>query len=339
MGRLTAFQRELSRSLLDQGLKVGAIARQMGCNPSTIRRLRRRVQETGSVADRPRSGPPRVTTDRQDRVIRRAHLRARMKTAISTARETRGTHGRLISSRTVRRRLREGRLRARTPYRGPVLTAGRRERRLNWARTHRNWTLQRWRGVLYSDESRICLDRPDRRLRVWRRRGERYSDPCILEQDRWGGVSILVWGGITYHSRTPLVVIDGNLNAQRYITEVLEPTLLPFLAQHPEISFFQQDNARPHSARATREFLDDNDVRTLSWPAFSPDMAPIEHLWDQLKSAISRRLPPPATRRQLIEAATEEWDNIPQARIQALINSMRRRCSACVDANGGHTSY
>ena len=96
MGRLTAFQCELPRSHLDQGLEVGAIARQVGCNSSTIRRLRRRVQETGSVDDRPRSGPPRVTTDRLDRVIRRAYLQARTKTAISTARETRGTYGRLI---------------------------------------------------------------------------------------------------------------------------------------------------------------------------------------------------------------------------------------------------
>ena len=107
-------------------------------------------------------------------------------------------------------------------------------------------------------------------------------------------------------------VIDGNLNAQQYITEVLKLTLLPFLAQHPEI-FLEQDNARLHSARATREFLDDHDVRTLPRPAFSPDMAPIKHLWNQLKSVDSQALPPPATRRQLIEAATEEWDNIPQA--------------------------
>jgi len=174
---------------------------------------------------------------------------------------------------------------------------------------------------------------------VWRRQGERFQDQCVQEQDRWGGANIMVWGGISYHSKTPLIIIDGTLNAQRYIEEILEPTVLPFLQQHPQIRYFQQDNARPHSDRVTREFLTEQEANVLGWPASSPDLSPIEHLWDQLKSAISSRHPPPRNRRDLIVAAQEEWGAIPKARVQTLINSMRRRCTECVDARGGHTRY
>ena len=57
----------------------------------------------------------------------------------------------------------------------------------------------------------------------------------MLEGDRWGGTSIMVWGGISFHARTPLVVVDGNLNAARYVQEIMDPVLLPFLEAHPEI--------------------------------------------------------------------------------------------------------
>ncbi|GFX02145.1 transposable element Tcb1 transposase [Trichonephila clavipes] len=57
-----------------------------------------------------------------------------------------------------------------------------------------------------------------------------------------------VWGGIRYHSHTPLVRISVTLNSQRYISEVLEPVVLPYI-QDLATAIFQQDNARPHVAR------------------------------------------------------------------------------------------
>ena len=158
MPRLTDFQRQLSVALLDQGLRPQDVANRIGCHVTTIRRLRRRVVDTGSTRDRPRSGRPRVTNNRQDRIIHRSHIRDRFRTAVDTARQTIGTHGREVSVYTIRRRLRERGLRARVPYRGPILDEAKRERRLRWARTHRRWTLARWRSVLFSDETRKLED-------------------------------------------------------------------------------------------------------------------------------------------------------------------------------------
>ena len=97
---------------------------------------------------------------------------------------------------------------------------------------------------------------------MWRRRGKHFQDQCVQERHRWGGSSIMVWGGISYHSKTPLNIIDGTLIAQRYISEILEPTV-----QHSQIRYFQQDNARPHTARVTREILAEQEVNILAWPA------------------------------------------------------------------------
>ena len=122
MVRLTDVQRGRAIALLMQGQSQQQVANHFGVNVSTIERLVRRLRETGHLADRPRSGRPRVTSRRQDRTIRLAHLRNRHLTATETALNTVGTHNRQISPKTVGSRLREIGLRARRSYVGLPLT-------------------------------------------------------------------------------------------------------------------------------------------------------------------------------------------------------------------------
>ncbi|GFV42977.1 transposable element Tcb1 transposase [Trichonephila clavipes] len=110
-----------------------------------------------------------------------------------------------------------------------------------------------WNEIVFTDESRICLQHHDGRIRVWRHRGERMLNSCVMHHHTGPAPSIMVWGGIGYHSRTPLVRIAGTLNSQRYISE-LEPVFLPFL-QGLITAIFQQDNARPHVARIVQRFF------------------------------------------------------------------------------------
>ena len=102
-----------------------------------------------------------------------------------------------VSAQTVRNRLHEGGMRARRPQVGVVLTAQHRAGRLAFAREHQDWQIRHWRPVLFTDESRFTLSTCDRRDRDWRRRGERSSARCILKHDRFGGGSVMVWGGIS----------------------------------------------------------------------------------------------------------------------------------------------
>ena len=118
-------------------------------------------------------------------------------------------------------RLHSAGLRARRPYVGVPLSQRHRQARLGWIRQNRRWTNQRWATVLFTAESRFLLDMLDRRRRVWRRRGERNANCAIVEHDRYGGGSLMVWGGISVRSRTELLVLNGTLTGQRYINEVL----------------------------------------------------------------------------------------------------------------------
>jgi hypothetical protein len=86
-------------------------------------------------------------------------------------------------------------------------------------------------------------------------------------------------------------------------------------------------------------FLNENHIRVLPWPALSPDLSPIEHLWDELGRRVRHRQNPPETPQELRDVLVHEWNNIPQAFIQRLIGSMRRICEAVVAAISGNTCY
>ena len=181
-------------------------------------------------------------------------------------------------------------------------------------------------------------NRPHNRVpRVWRCVGERVADVNIVNRVPHGGGRVMVWAGISYRQRTQLYFINGNLNAQRHRGEILSPIVVPFIHRHHLM--FQHDNALPHVAKICTLFLEAANDPILPWPAYSPDMSPIEHVWDAMDRHVRQRVPVPTNMQQLCTAIEEEWGNIPQATINSLINSMRRRCVALHGANGSHARY
>ncbi|GFX70347.1 transposable element Tcb2 transposase [Trichonephila clavipes] len=106
----------------------------------------------------------------------------------------------------------------------------------------------------------------------------------------------------------------------------------PFLNGLPG-AIFQQDNARPHTARVSQDFL--RHFQTLPWPAHSPDLSPVEHVWDQLKL----QMPSCHSVHNLELAVQDLWAHLPEDNIRCLINSMPDRVVACIAAGGGPTRY
>ena len=333
MPRLREAERNQAIGMIQAGASYVDVSRTFNCSRNTIHELVKRYRLTGDVRDRPRSGRPRATSQRDDQYITLTHLRNRFLPATVTARAFN------VCPQTIIKRLRKQNrpIRARRPYTGAIITLRHRKARLRWARAHRRWRRRDWNYVLFSDESRFNLSTADGRKRVYRRQGERFASVCIREHDRFGGGGVMVWGGIMGGQKTRLIVIQGNLNAQRYINHVLNAEAIPFMQRNRPV-VFQQDNVRPHVARVTQARLAAANVNVMPWPAMSPDMNPLEHIWDELGRRV-RRHHAPGNVHQLALALVREWNNLPNRLVQNYVNSMRRRVETLVRSRGGHTRY
>ena len=197
--------------------------------------------------------------------------------------------------------------------------------------------MRQWRRVLFTDKSRFTL------------LSRRWSMSCVPTSRRtlcrrlccrtgsvWGWLR-LVWGGIAHGIKSQLIIVAGNMTAVRYRDEILRPVAVPLVQQRNLI--LQQDNARPHVAQVCQDFLANNNIAPLAWPPYSPDLTPIEHMWDELDRRVRKRRNPPATLAQLRNALIDEWNNIPMRTVNALVNSIQRRIRAATAARGGHTRY
>ena len=104
-------------------------------------------------------------------------------------------------------------------------------------------------------------------------------------------------------------------------------------------AILQDDNATPHRARVVTGFLQQHQVTQVDWPAHSPDLAPIENLWDILGCLVHDNHHPAANLAQLFQFLQQEWNAIPPQTLVTLVQSMRKRCVECLMANGGFMHY
>lgn len=327
-------------NMLEQGESQRAVANRIGVSRRAIRNVWERFQETGSVARRPGSGRIRATTRQEDRYIRITARRERTVTARALQTQLRQSTGTQVSDQTIRNRLHEDGQRSRVRAIRPKLTAAHRAARLRYAREHSNWTMDNWRSVLFTDECKIKFLSDDKRVRVWRRQGERFTDPCIHGSDRFGRPSVMVWAGISLLGTTELVILDeGTVTAESYVEMVIRPVVIPFSQRVGDGFVLMQDNARPHTARITQAALSDANISLLPWPAKSPDLNSIEHLWDQLKRSLKENHSHVNTKQELINALKACWERIPEQNVTHLIESVPDRLIQCIPSRGGPTPY
>ncbi|GFX28388.1 transposable element Tc3 transposase [Trichonephila clavipes] len=240
---LDAFTRDRIIGRLEEGRSVTSVTAEFGINHSIVSRLWRQFQTTGTAIRGFSSGRPRGATPADDRYIVLQARRNRRQTAGEIARHTTQTTGRPISRFTVARRLHD---------------------------------------ALY-DESRFSLSSDSHRILIWRERGSRNHPSNIIERDMYGGRGVLIWGGIMLDSGTDLHIFDaGSVNGTRYCKEILLPYVRLFRGAMGLQFLFMDDNAPCHRTVAAEQLLESEDIERMDWPARSPDLNSIEHVYGKM---------------------------------------------------------
>ncbi|GFX23347.1 transposable element Tcb2 transposase [Trichonephila clavipes] len=308
---LDAFTRSRIIGKLEEGRSVISVAAEFGIAHSIVSRLWRQFQATGTAIRGLGSGRSRGTTPADDRYI------------VLQARRNRRLHG--------------GGLFARRPVQCVPLTPAHRRRRSLWCREHRNWRDNEWGRVLFTDESRFSLSSDYYCILIWREQGSRNHPSNTIEKDRYGGRGVLVWGGIMLGTHSDLHIFDaGSVNGTRYCNEILLPYVRPFRGAMGVQFLFMEDNAPCRRTVAAEQLSESEDIERMDWLERSPDLNPIEHVWEFLGRRLAARTLPPETIRDLRLALQDEWAAMPPQLIDTLILSMGRRCQTCLAVRGDH---
>ncbi|GFW55816.1 transposable element Tc1 transposase [Trichonephila clavipes] len=326
--QLSEFERDLIIGMKTAGWSTRRFSGQVDRLECAVRNCWEQWTREGTHARKTRSGATRKTTRREDRkIVRQALVDPTM--TLSTIRADVGI---AIVPRTISRHLAEANLKSKRPFSALPLTSEHRQLRLQWCQARSMWNITDWQKVVFSDESRFVLGTDDNRVRVWRRPDERNNFSYTVLRHTAHTAGVMVWGAIAYDGRSTLIVMRGTLTSQRYVDDTLRPHVGPFL-NGLSGAIFQQDNAHPHTARVAQDFL--RHFQTLPWPTCSPDLSPVELMWDQLK----RQMPSCHSVHDLELAGDDLWAHLTQDNIRCLINSMPDRVAACIAAGGGPTRY
>jgi DDE superfamily endonuclease len=232
-------------------------------------------------------------------------------------------------------------LKAVTKKKKPLLSAVHRKKCLAFALKYQNWTVEDWKRIIWSDETKINRIGSDGKQWVWKQVGQGLIDHEVQGTVKFGGGNIMVWGCMGWEGVGRLAEVEGKMDADQYVS-ILEDNLLPSLEESgfsAEDVIFQQDNDPKHTSKKATKWFEDNDINILDWAPQSPDLNPIEHLWQHVKQRLGEYSTMPKGVWEIWERVAEVWNEIPPEVCQNLIESMPRRLEAVIKAKGGHTKY
>jgi transposase len=319
------------------GISFGQISQDLLLPKSTVANIWYKHVQTGNIVTGNRLGRPRKLSDRGVRHLK-GHVIGNRRESLQrvTNFASRFLRNNEVSKRTVQRYLHKYKIKRRIAVKKPFISDTNRRNRIQWVRLRAEWGIAQWMRVLWADEMAVETCSINKRVHVWRRPREKFVTSCIAPIMKSGSVTIHFWGLIGWDGiRVFTEIPNGAMNGENYI-HILERNLLP---HYNEENIYQHDNAPCHRSRIVQQWLEQNNITVLPWPAQSPNLSPIENCWGIIKQQLGKMDLPNRNRQTIVNAMQHLWHNLTIEEVRKCIRSMPRRCQLVLEANGYAIRY
>lgn len=309
-------------------LTIKQLASNFKVHDRTIKRLIEKADAGVDLADRFRSGRPPILKAADHYAIGNYLKADDMMSTKQVSWKLRDQRNVSVSRTTVWRYLKSVEWISARPTKRVPLSNLQKERRIIWVNdnVHRNWKRE-----IFSDET--IFQARSNKVRVWgKSRKFVYKSRNVAKVHVWGAISHR--GTVGIYFLEPGQTINSEVYCEKILADVLQPNAERLYGNDYT---FQQDNAPPHVSKFTMEWFEWQNIDIMTWPANSPDLNPIENLWNWMAIELEKKRV--TTVEAMKEALQEIWDGITPDFLQNYIESMPKRCQDVLEANGGSINY
>lgn len=300
------------------------IAKEMCINKNTVTKWIHKYAKDNNVDRNEGSGRLKKTNNEQDTEIINEIKNNKLMTAPDVKEEIEKKQIN-VSVKTVINRLNKYGFSYRKPKEKPFLSDEHKQNRLAWAIKHKytNWSM-----IIFSDETSI-----------WRGLGGRKRWVNMNEKDIEKIVKypmkVHIWGCISKSGIKRIHIFDGIMDSYVY-TEILLANILDICYNNPNL-VFQDDNDSKHRSTVTNNWKNEYEITSIDWPSNSPDLNPIENVWEILKRKVAKVNI--STKEEFIKCIEDKWNEIDQETINNIIDSMPKRINDVINVNGDNINY
>ncbi|GBO15255.1 Transposable element Tcb1 transposase [Araneus ventricosus] len=305
---------------------------------STVHNIISKYKKTKSVKNRPRTGRPRCFTELEERWIVRKVICNPKTSAMKLILKAQQRFNKSVSPETVRDILRKYNFHGRVARRKPFLSKAHQRARLEFAKSYIKKPPEFWNSVLFVDESKYNVFGSDGKQMVWRKPNSELEMKNLTPSVKHGGGSQMVWGCMSAMGVGNLHFIDGITGKYMYL-DILKQNLKQSAEKMGILPHYKlyQDNDPKHNAHICRLWALYHCPQVIRTPAQSPDLNPIENIWDHLNNRI--REFKISSKNELREKLMSEWDKMEGNVCANLVKSMPKRLNEVIKCKRGPTHY
>jgi len=327
------------KKCLEDCLSVRKVASLTKVSIGRVQKTRSSMSSLGNFNKR---GRPSKLSARQKQYIVRSITKDGNDNAVQVKEALKNDLGIDISERTVRRQLRAAGLVLFVKPKKAMLSERNRKKRLEWAIDHKDWTLDDWKRVIWTDETKVNRFGSDGQAYAWKRSEENLQKRHVKQTLKYGGGNIMVWSCITWEGVGFIVDVGKNMNKEIYLDtlkEDLNNTMDEYGMDKSKL-IFMQDNDPKHKSALVMDWLSKQPFKCMEWPPQSPDLNPIENMWALLERRLFKNYETfPAGINDLWERIADTWYDITKEECQKYIETMPDRVKEVLKAKGSWTKY